>query len=570
MGQDRSRPAGDKSVIADERRRWSGETLSAALVTATELFKAHVPAINALNVFPVPDGDTGTNMYLTLQAATAGAARAVRENGIGAGAALAAAAHGALMGARGNSGVILYQVLAGLAETAGDAAEIDGPVLTSGLRRASDLAYRAVVTPVEGTMLTVMRAAAESADEAGGASIADVLAAALSGAAEALRQTPMMLDILRQAGVVDAGGQGIVRWLEGLRDFASGTSAVAHLTAARQAPPLEPAMRFLDLPELVHGVEEYGYCTNFVVSGDSLPLERFRAEISSLGTSAVVVGDAETLKIHIHSEHPGQILELALRYGELHEVRIDNMSAQTRRLLAGRAEELNRQGQLAGRALVAAIAVVAVAGGSGLTRVFREMGADAVVPAGSTFNPSTADIAGAVGGVSQQQVIILPNDPNVIPTARQVKQLTERDVRVVPSRSIPQGISALSAFNFEASLDDNVADMTAALDLVRSLALSRATRSVEIHGVRAVAGEFIGLLDGALRAAGPDALEVVEDLLAEAGTAEAELVTIFVGEPADSKLAERVVEAMSRRCPGVTVESVFGGQPHYDLLISVE
>ncbi|HET9014825.1 MAG TPA: DAK2 domain-containing protein [Thermomicrobiaceae bacterium] len=563
------RPSGDSATSSRGRPdRWTGADVAAALNAATELFEPHVAAVNALNVFPVPDGDTGTNMFLTLRSASHAAGWATRDHpGAGAGAILAAAAHGALMGARGNSGVILYQILAGLAEATRDAIELDGSGLAAGLDRAAVLAYRAVMAPVEGTMLTVIRVAAVAASAAASRPIATVLAAGVEGASDALRRTPEMLDILRQAGVVDAGGQGLVHWLDGLRRYAAGMAGEVQAPAGETA--VSPAMRFLDLPQVVHDIDEFGYCTNFIVTGTAPELEEFRGQLGELGTSAVVVGDTDTLKVHVHSEHPGHILELALRYGELHEVRIDNMAAQTRKLMEERAAA-KRHGGAAAVPPVARIAVVAVAGGEGLTSVFRGMGADAVVPAGSTFNPSTAEIAAVVEQVPQEEVIILPNDANVVPTARQVEKLTGRRVRIVPSRSIPQGISALAAFNFEAPLDVNVAAMSEALGLVRSIALSRASRTVEIGGVRAVAGEFIGFLDGLMRAAGSEPVPVVTRVLDDAGVADAELVTLFVGEPAAPDLAEDVARDLRVRYPELTVEVVRGGQPHYDLIISVE
>ncbi|HEU4793658.1 MAG TPA: DAK2 domain-containing protein [Nitrolancea sp.] len=551
----------------DRRVRWSGEMLVSALETATALFAPRVSAINALNVFPVPDGDTGTNMYYTLQAAFGGARCVGAGHDLQVGQVLAGAAHGALMGARGNSGVILYQILAGLSERAQDAVDLDGPTLTAGLRRAAELAYGAVLNPVEGTMLTVIRSAAEGAELAvqSGDGLGMVLDSAYDTAAEALRRTPEMLDVLRQAGVVDAGGSGLVILLDGLRRFSAGVTLEAPADEVVETPAAA-SMTFLDQVELSHGGEGFGYCTNFLVTGHDIHLETFRAEMSALGSSAVVVGEVSAVKVHLHSGNPGTVLEAALRYGELHQVRIDNMSAQTRRLLDERAAT----GKATRPRNDTGIGIVSVANGSGLIAVLRGLGASEVVPGGPTLNPSTEDLLRAVEAVPESQVILLPNDGNIIPTARQVGQLTTKTVAVVPSRTIPQGISALSAFNFDADLARNAGEMTEALGWVRSLAVGRASRDASIDGVTVRFGEFIGLLDGELRAAGDDALQVVLDLLAQLDPEQSELVTIFIGEPASPDLGTRVTAAVNEAYPGLAVEVSAGGQPHYDLIISVE
>ncbi|HEU5423607.1 MAG TPA: DAK2 domain-containing protein, partial [Nitrolancea sp.] len=302
-------------------------------------------------------------------------------------------------------------------------------------------------------------------------------------------------------------------------------------------------------------------------TGPSLPLEAFRERMTTLGRSAVVVGDQQAIKVHIHSDHPGQILEAALEYGELQNVRIDNMSAQTRALLADRQHQTQRAG---GAAKPAGPAVVAVASGEGLAAALRGMGASAIVPGGPTVNPSTEEILRIVERLPNREIILLPNDKNVIPTARQVAALTDKQVRVVPSETIPQAISALSAFNADAALDKNAVEMTAALPLVRSLALTRATRAVELDGLAVRQDEFIGLLDGALHAAGPEPTAVIIRLLELAEASAAELATLFVGEPADDALVTAVTTAIEARFPALTVEVAPGGQPHYHLIVALE
>lgn len=565
--------AGDASVAAggdpvtDRRRRWSGAALIEALETTAAHFEPHVAAINALNVFPVPDGDTGTNMFLTLQAAVREAQKLSHTAATRAEAILESAARGALMGARGNSGVILYQILAGIAEGSRGADVLDGAHLAAGLRRAADLAYRAVVEPVEGTMLTVTRAAADAAERAaqGNGSLAGVLNAAVEGAERALQQTPKLLEILRQAGVVDAGGRGLVVLFTGLQRFVEGTTLTVSTTeTVPLSSPLASSMPFLDQIDTLHGCDPFGYCTNFLLTGTELPVDEIRQRMTELGTSAVVVGDSTMLKVHVHSEHPGTILEVALNYGDLEQVRIDNMAKQTQHLLEERAASHVQP------APATPIGIVAVANGAGLTAVLQGMGAAAVVPGGPALNPSTEDLLRAIESLPQREVILLPNDPNVIPTAQQAAQLSQHQVGVVPSRSIPEGISALAAFNFDATLDENIEAMTQALDFVQSLALTRASRDVEIHGVQARQGQFVGMRGGQLAAAGEDPVQVVLTLIGDADPDDAELVTLFVGETAAPDLGEQVAAAIEAAHPHLAVEVAPGDQPHYDLLIALE
>ncbi len=547
--------------------RCSSHELASALSFAAVHFEPFVPEINALNVFPVPDGDTGTNMFLTLQAAAQAANHATGTDAATIAGVLKAASRGALMGARGNSGVILYQVIEGLAQGAPDSAELDGAALLAGLQRATELAYQAVIDPVEGTMLTVIRVASESAESACETSrgVDVVLEAALRGAEGALAQTPELLPVLRQAGVVDAGGKGLVVILDGLRRFMQGLEPARR--TGDQPLDIASSMAFLDQVDLVHDIDEFGYCTNFLLTGDRILVDKFRARMTELGSSAVVVGDERAIKVHVHSEHPGAILEAALEFGELDSVRIDNMAAQTRKLLTGRSLSARTTHEQAETLL---IAVVAVASGDGLARALTGMGANVIVDGGPTNNPSTQEILAAVERAPSDTVIILPNDPNVIASARHVEQLTEKTVRIVPSKSLPQGISALSAFNLADELDENVDAMTKALTYVTTVALTRASRDAYIDGIRARKGEFIAILNGRIASAGDSMPNVALTAIDDLNFDEAELLTIFVGAPAEQKDVDQLAHMIEERYPEITVEIADGGQPHYDLILAVE
>ncbi len=547
--------------------RWSSQDVLDALAFTSVHFEPFVAEINALNVFPVPDGDTGTNMFLTLKAS----ADATRRDGNTAFGSVndvyRAAAHGALMGARGNSGVILYQIFEGMAQSAPNTDSIDGSDLARGLSRAAELAYQAVINPVEGTMLTVIRLAAEAARKAveSDSDMCHVLVTATDAARRALAQTPDMLPILKQAGVVDAGGKGLVVILDGLMRFAHGDDP--SVATPRPDSGVATSMNFLDQVDLVHGVDEFGYCTNFLLTGDDLDIVRFREKMNELGSSAVVVGTGKALKVHIHSEHPGALLETALTFGELEDVRIDNMAAQTRRLLAERSSRTYPSQTLVPNM---PIAVVAVASGNGLTAALMGMGANQVVDGGATTNPSTEEILRAVEHAPSDTVIILPNDSNVVAAAKQVVSLTRKTVRVVPSKSVPQGISALSALNLALDVDENADVMTEALGMVGTVMVTRASRDARIDGVSAREGEYIGLCDGRMVSAGASMSDVGLAALSTASAAKAELLTLFTGATADSSAVADLVDAINERFPGLTIEVVAGDQPHHDLIMAVE
>jgi DAK2 domain fusion protein YloV len=559
--------------VSDRERTivWDGPALLAAIEAATDWLAAHADQVNALNVFPVPDGDTGTNMLLTMRAAVA---EATLHNEQTAGAMAARIARGALMGARGNSGVILSQIVRGFATVIADHQALNGRDLVAALASASEMAYRAVMQPVEGTMLTVIRVAAERAAAARRASLATVLEAAVEGARDALAETPRQLAILRHAGVVDAGGQGVVYLLEGLERYAHGETTGGERPVP--AASLGAAMTFLDQIDELHGEDAFGYCTNFMVIGEGIDVERVRADLAAMGQSAVIVGDETLLKVHLHTLNPGEALDYAVKLGELDQIKIDNIQLQTKALTVQRAAPVTPESGAGVPFRAVAIepvgrqAVLAVATGDGIVAALRSMGATDVIPGGETMNPSIEDLLTSVAAALADEVIILPNDPNSILTAGQVPALTSRAVRVVPSRSVPQGLAALAAFNADADLEANVATMTRALSQVRTVKLTRAVRDAMIDAVQVTAGEIIGLVDDRLIASGRDETAVACSALDRAGLDEAELVTIFTGDGARPEQPAALQAAIERGYPHLTVEVLEGGQPHYLFVIGVE
>ncbi|MDQ4100338.1 MAG: DAK2 domain-containing protein [Chloroflexota bacterium] len=565
-------PAGS-NVKQSERTVWNGEALLAAFALATAWLNAHRDQVNALNVFPVPDGDTGTNMSLTMRAAIdAGHGDDV---GQGASAVAKRIAYGALMGARGNSGVILSQIFRGFANAITDVDEIDGRDLAYALSSAREMAYKAVMKPVEGTMLTVIRGAAERAEVVASRTpaLTAVLAAAVQGASDALATTPDLLDILRQAGVVDAGGQGVVYIIEGLEKYARGETELPAVAADAAKTPLGSEMVFLDHIEELHEDDAFGYCTNFMVFGDGIEVEKCRDEIAAMGRSAVIVGDSTMLKVHIHAENPGEVLAYALRLGALDQIKIDNMQQQTRTLTAQRGQEREHPRQPAppdtsGQG--AGPAVLAVAAGNGIGAALRSLGATGLIHGGQTMNPSTEELLRAVEDCGADEVILLPNNKNILMAAHQVPELTDKRVQIVPTRSVPQALAALTVVNSESDLDSNAQAMTAATEGVRTVEITRAIRDVELGGIRVAHGQVIGLIDDELAVAGDDELAVAGETLRRADAAEAELVTIFPGEGVTDAEVEELAATARDLSPDAEVEIHAGGQPHYRYIIAVE
>lgn len=557
---------------------WDGAALLDAFNLANHWLNHHRDRVNALNVFPIPDGDTGTNMALTMNASLEAAGKADKPDH--AGTVADRFAFGALMGARGNSGVILSQIFRGFAGPIADKQEIDGSDIAAALDGAREKAYSAVMRPVEGTMLTVIRVAAEKANAraATSSSIDDILKAALEGAEEALADTPNQLDILRQAGVVDAGGQGVVYIINGMYRYATGDTTIQEDSSSDQ---IGAEMDFLDDVAELHGEDPFGYCTNFMIFGEDIDFEACRNHLDGMGQSMVAVGDDKIIKVHIHTEDPGAVLSYALSLGYLDQVKIDNMSLQTEALTDQRnasksASDTNSEEDEVQPAMSepvgmqGEIGIIAVAAGKGLAEALTSMGANIIVMGGQTMNPSTEELYQAVEKLPSEKVIILPNNKNIILSAQQVTDLTEKDIAIVPSRSLPQGLNALGAFSPVADLETNVEAMTEALADVQSIEITTAVRDVELNGVQVVEGQLIGLVNGDLVASGADLAEIVVKTLASLADEDPELLTVFLGENATDDATEALKEKSGSVFPDAEIEVIHGGQPHYQYLISVE
>ena len=541
------------------RSRLDGEDLRAMFTVATRLFESNIEAVNVLNVFPVPDGDTGTNMFLTLQDMMR-ATEAVRDSSAGEFA--SAMARGALMGARGNSGVILSQFFKGIAQELHDKSDFGSGELASALRSAREYSYRAVGEPVEGTMLTVISsvadAAARSADS--GATLQGLLDAVCQAAEETVALTPTMLPVLRDAGVVDAGGFGLSIILEGVRLYVAGEESDLAEIQPPEPVGVEATGRVVSQQFLEATDEElYGYCTQFLIEGEDLDLEGVRGRLITMARSTVVVGDSTLLNVHVHVDDPGPIVSYAVSMGRLTHVKIESM------------DEQHREYSVARRREAAAVSVVAVAWGSGLETVFSGLGASGILPAGDTMNPSINEIIAAIDNAPSDLVIFLPNNKNIVPAARQAVEMAAKSMSVVPSTTIPQGIAAMLEFNPEVDLKENISKMEQKLSSVRTGEICRAVRPVELGGVSVKEGQIIGFLERKLVAASDEPTETLVSLLKEAGVFDGAVVTLYSGQEMPDEEANSALKRVQTDFPGADeVQLVAGGQPHYHYIISIE
>ena len=530
----------------------SGRGLRRALEAGTAWLERHVEIINALNVYPVPDGDTGINMLLTMQAALKELNSSPAQS---ASVVAHAVSYGSLMGARGNSGVILSQLFRGLARSLDKKETFTALELAQAMTEASAIAYQGVIKPVEGTILTVAREAADAAVAAAEErdDLRYVLERTVTEARHSVARTPSLLQVLADAGVVDAGGQGLFVILEGALRFMRGEEV-------GELPTIEAGVE-LEVPV----EEEYGYETMFILKGEDLNVEEIREAIAAMGESVLVVGDSRAIKVHIHSMEPGRPLDYAAKLGTLTQISVENLQEQY--------QEFIRRGQARPPLLAEELgdtAIVVVAPGEGLARVFESLGVGAVVPGGQSMNPSTQEIFRAIEGLKAEKVIVLPNNSNIIMAARQTRELSQKEIVVVPTVTIPQGISAVLAFNYQADLETNAQVMEQAARSVQTAEITTATRAAQINGVSVEEGAVIGLLDEVLTASGSTLEEVVQEMLRQMQADEHEIITIYYGEGIAGAEAEKLADEIQVRYPDQEVELVDGGQPHYHYILSVE
>ncbi|MBY5033518.1 DAK2 domain-containing protein [Streptococcus gallolyticus] len=527
--------------------------------------------VNSLNVFPVPDGDTGTNMGMTI---TNGAKEVADKPASTVGEVGQILSKGLLMGARGNSGVITSQLFRGFGQSIKGKEELDGKDLAHAFQNGVEVAYKAVMKPVEGTILTVSRGAAtaalKKAEETDDA--VEVMRATLEGANRALKKTPEMLPVLKEVGVVDSGGQGLVYIYEGFLSALTGEYIASEEFQATPAVMTEMINAEHHKSVAGHVATEdikFGYCTEIMVALRQGPTyvkdfeyEEFRNYLNDLGDSLLVVNDDEIVKVHVHTEDPGLVMQAGLQYGSLVKVKVDNMRNQHEAVLEKDTYQKPAEQK--------EYAVIAVAAGEGLTEIFKSQGVDYVISGGQTMNPSTEDFVKAIDLVNARNVIILPNNKNIFMAAQSAAEVAEVAVKVIETRTIPQGFTSLLAFDPNSSIEDNFEAMTASLADVKSGSVTTAVRDTTIDGLEIHENDNLGMVDGKIVVSSPDMMETLEKTFAKMLDEDSEIVTIYVGEDGSRDLAQEIADDLEEKFEDIEVEIHQGNQPVYPYLFSVE
>lgn len=542
--------------------RINGHDFYNMVVNASNRLLEESDFVNALNVFPVPDGDTGTNMSMTFKAA-------VKEienlNSESIGETSKKLAKGALMGARGNSGVILSQILRGISKGLEGKTSVDSAELANAFVEGSKAAYKAVMKPTEGTILSVIRAASEGAIKSDKTDIVELLNEVVKEAKVMLDRTPDLLPALKKAKVVDSGGMGLYIILQGMHDAlkddikAEIKDIVANGSTGTNAQETEE----IDI--------KFGYCTEFIILGDASKAKAFQDEIEPLGDSMIVVGYDDVIKVHIHTNDPGLVLSKAVTVGELSKIKIDNMREEHRELLTSKEEqEAAKQVEAEVAAEKKKYAFISVAMGEGITHVLKDLGVDYVIEGGQTMNPSTQDMMECISKLNADHIFILPNNKNIIMAATQASEISEKDVRVIPTKSIPQGITCITMFNAEHEVDENEAALMEALELVKTGSVTYAVRDTEMDGIEIKEGNMLGLVEGKINKVGNDYFEVAEEVLESMVDEDSELITIFYGKDVDESKIEEFTEKLEEKYEDCDVQFYKGDQPLYYFIMAVE
>ncbi|KGK88467.1 DAK2 domain-containing protein [Clostridium sp. HMP27] len=531
------------------------------MVNASNKLEEKKEYVNSLNVFPVPDGDTGTNMSMTFKSA-------VNEiqnlNGADIGKIARILAKGALMGARGNSGVILSQILRGLSKGLEGKVEITAKELAEGIMEGSKSAYKAVMRPTEGTILTVIRAAGEAAIRSTETDITKLMEEVCSHSEDVLAKTPEMLPVLKQAKVVDAGGAGLLVIFKGMLEVLKDDIEFVEIINETVKENKASVQKTLSTEDI-----KYGYCTEFFILSEKVNIDKFKEELEPLGDSMIVVGGEGLVKVHIHTNDPGLILSKAVSLGELSKIKIDNMREQHRHILEDDYKEDNNEMEeenLPNKQY----GFVSVSLGEGIKNIFEDLGIDVVIEGGQTMNPSTEDILNAINEIKADNIFILPNNKNIIMAATQAAELAEKSVHVIPTKTIPQGITAITSFNADATVEDNIEAMNTSIENVASGSITYAVRDTEIDDKVIKEGNIIGLREGKIEEIGDDKFEVCKNLIEKMVNENSELITIFYGEDCDKAQVETFVNELEDKYSDIDIQYYEGNQPLYYFIFSVE
>ncbi len=542
----------------------SGEHFYAMMQNASNRLESQSDYVNSLNVFPVPDGDTGTNMSMTFKAS-------VKEidgfNSDNIGEVSKKLSKGALMGARGNSGVILSQILRGISKGLEGKATVSVKEFAAAIEEGSKAAYKAVMRPTEGTILTIIRTAGEVAMASHANCMEDLMVEICKECKIMLDKTPEMLPALKKAKVVDSGGMGLLIILEGMLEALKNDLKIEmpEKSTSRKSAEIS-AQGTVNADEI-----KFGYCTEFIILGDANKANEFRDEIESLGDSMIVVGYEDVIKVHIHTNDPGKVLQKAVTIGELSKIKIDNMREEHRHMVANaedfaRAEEAIVENESEAKKY----AFISVAMGSGIKDIFKDLGVDYVIEGGQTMNPSTQDMVDAINKLNAEHIFILPNNKNIIMAANQAAEVSDKDIRVIPTKTIPQGITCITMFNAEEDVDTNEAELKEVMENVQSASVTYAVRDTEMDGLEIKEGNTLGLLEGKIEEVGENPYDVAKDLLDKMCNDDSELITIFYGSDCKEDEVESFIASIEEKYSDYDVQCYKGDQPLYYFIMAVE
>ena len=533
------------------------------LVNACNKLEKQKEYVNSLNVFPVPDGDTGTNMFMTFK----GAVNEIECMGNSTISDISKQlSKGALMSARGNSGVILSQIFRGIAKGLENAEAVDPVQFASSILEGSNAAYKAVMRPTEGTILTIIRAAGESAVKSENTEIIALMEEVCHYSEEVLNKTPDMLPVLKKAKVVDAGGMGLLIILKGMLQALKGEVINVSEEIFDNKKAVQQTNHALDGADI-----KFGYCTEFFIKSKSVNLEQFKNELSTIGDSMIVVGVDEIVKVHIHTNDPGVVLSKALALGELSKIKIDNMREQHNLILeAEYGNEDSKKANLIENETIEKYAFISVASGEGISQIFKDLGVKYVIQGGQTMNPSTQDVLQCIDKIKAENIFILPNNKNIVMAATQAKELSSKNVVVIPTKTIPEGITCLTEFSPEADLNDNIKTMTASIDKVVTGLVTFAVRDTEIDGKNIKEGDILGIVANKINEVGNDIYKVSEKIIEEMVNEHSELISVYYGQNCEYEKVQELVEILEKKYPDIDVQCNNGEQPLYYFILSVE
>jgi len=547
-----------------EYTKINGHDFYNMVVNASNRLLEQSDFVNALNVFPVPDGDTGTNMSMTFKAA-------VKEieniNTDSIGEISKKLAKGALMGARGNSGVILSQILRGISKGLEGKKEVDVTEFAIGFFEGSKSAYKAVMRPTEGTILSVIRATSEAAIASDAKDIVDFMEEITIKAKDMLDRTPELLPALKKAKVVDSGGMGLYIILKGMLEALKDEikAEIKDITIGTPGNTLAKSTEEIDI--------KFGYCTEFIILGDAKFAKEFQNEIESLGDSMIVVGYDDVIKVHIHTNDPGLVLSKAVTIGELSKIKIDNMREEHRELLINTKDKENSIAKIEDEGLEnekKKYGFITVAMGDGISSLFKDLGMDYVIEGGQTMNPSTQDILDAVNEINAEHIFIMPNNKNIIMSANQATEISDKDIRVIPTTTIPQGIACATIFNFDSEVEDNFNNLKNTIGEVKTGSVTYAVRDTEIDGIDIKEGNMLGLVEGKIKEVGEDKKIVASKVLDDMIDDECELITVYYGEEVTDEEANEFELDLQGKYGELDIQFYKGNQPLYYFLMSVE